>query len=235
MASSEPKSIHTWFETDHNDIIGYSVDVCIAEFSANIPITWLYYPALQLYFTDHDEWAHGGLQWAGVVEFKESSNKGINWGGGSSWAGYGGNGRTNCPFVWQVGQTYGYQARRGNIDQNGLTHWLFKVVDYAAGAEFMCGAVKTKSSFIKQGMVFTETGYGVQCDSPPVRIEWSNPCFETPSGRGIPHRLVANYNGTCPDEMSTNQDLVSATPLHLFHETSCRRTIPPNRVLWPKT
>ncbi|MBK8090944.1 MAG: hypothetical protein IPK32_02800 [Verrucomicrobiaceae bacterium] len=228
----EPKSIHTWFESDAVGMVGYSVDICISTFPENAPFKWLYSLALQINFTGHDEWAHGGLQWAEDKAYKESSNKGVNWGGGSDWAGYAGNGRTNTPFAWKVGNEYGYQVKRGEVDSNGLTHWHFSLVDYSTNRKMSCGIVKTKSVFIRRALVFTETGYGVQCDSPPIRVEWSNPMVECEEGQKSPHILKANYNGTCEGELTTNQGIISTSPLRWYHQTSCSRITGPNTVIW---
>jgi len=96
--AQEPKSTHTWLQTSHDRIDAYSVDLRITDFPQRAERSWLYYFALQVNFTDHDEWSHGGIQWAGVSEFVDSGNKGVNWGGGSDWAGYGGIGEPIRPI-----------------------------------------------------------------------------------------------------------------------------------------
>jgi hypothetical protein len=235
MDAPEPKSIHTWFNADVDDIYNYDVEICIFEFPNGIPQQWLYYPSLQVNFTDHDEWAHGGLQWAGVQEFRPTSNKGVNWGGGSAWAGYGGIGVTNTAFIWDVGRWYRYRVLRVDDDSDGFHRWLFAILDCDSGRESKFGTVKTKSFHIKGAVVFTETGYGVKCDSPRIRVEWRNPCFRTPAGQFVPRELVATFNGTCAGTLSTNQELISPTPLHWYHQTNTARTTKDYGVLWRQT
>jgi hypothetical protein len=232
MNAPEPKSIHTWFNADVVDIRDYAVDIRISEFPADIPQQWLYYPSLQVNFTDHDEWAHGGFQWAGISEFRPTANKGVNWGGGSQWGGYGGIGITNTPFIWETQRWYRYRVCRVDDDSDGFHRWLFAILDYDSGCESLFGTVKTKSLCIRSAVVFTETGYGVKCDSPGIRIEWRNPCFRTPAGQYVPRELVATFNGTCPGTPTTNQELISDNPLHWYHQTNTARTTKDSGVLW---
>lgn len=231
MTEPEPKSILTWLQADCVDIECYEIDVRIVQFPETVPTQWLYFFALQVNFTDHAEWAHGGFQWAGVSDYQPSGSKGVNWGGGSSWAGYGGNGATLTPFAWQTDCWYRYRVLRLERQGDGLCRWLFLVIDTPSGREFPCGVVVTKSEFIADACVFTETGYGVRCDSPSICVEWRNPCFRTARGTAGPDSLIATYNGSCPDPISTSQELLSATPLAWRHETGAVRAIPNHGIL----
>lgn len=228
----EPKSIHTWLDCDHSDIYNYEVDVRVTDFPANADRSWLYYFSLQVIFTDHDEWSHGGFQWSGTHEFAANGNKGVNWGGGSNWAGYGGIGVNNTPYTWELGFWYRYRVWRMDKDDQGFVRWLFAVMDYPRGQELQFGTVKTKSSAIRGAVVFTETGYGVKCDSPSVRIEWRNPRFRTPLGEFPALVGIANYNGTCSDPCNTDQGLLSESPRSWFHVTNSPRRVLANTRLW---
>ena len=230
--TQEPKSIHTWLESPEPDIYAYDVDVRINEFPRNPGRGWLYYFALQVNFTGDDEWSHGGLQWAGAKEFEKSGSKGINWGGGSAWAGYGGIGRTNTPFVWEKGRWYRYRCWRLKKENDGLWRWLFAVLDRETGKEGNYGTVRTRSEFIKSATVWMETGYGVQCDTERADIEWRNPNYRTPKGTFVPVSGTATYNGSCEGAVSTQQGLVSRSPLQWFQSTNSRRTTAPNTKLW---
>jgi hypothetical protein len=225
----EPNSIHTYLDSRIIDIYAYDVDIRITSFPQFAYRSWLYYFALQVNFTNHDEWSHGGFQWAGVNEFQESQNKGINWGGGSE---YGEIGINNSPFVWHCGKWYRYHVERVNKNPLEYNHWLFAVMDYDTNEEHQYGVVRTKSFFMKKAMVFTETGYGVQCDSPKAQVEWRNPCFLTPAGSFMPKKIVAKYNGTCINPTNTNQGLLSKSPLHWFHETNAIRIVLDGTKLW---
>jgi hypothetical protein len=228
----EPKSIHTYLDSEFDEIYAYDVDVCIKEFPFSADPFWLYYFALQVNFTSYDEWSHGGFQWAHIVEFRDSANKGVNWGGGSNWAGYGGLGINNTPFSWECNKWYRYRVWRVDDDSEGYHRWLLAILDYETNKENQYGTIRTKSFYIKSSIVFTETGYGVQCDSPRVSVEWRNPTFLTPAGKYVPQKIVANYNGTCIDPTNTNQGLIPSTSLQWFHETNTCRTIKPDTILW---
>lgn len=228
----EPKSIHTYLDSKFDQIDAYEVDVCVKEFPSTVVPSWLYYFAIQVNFTSYDEWSHGGFQWAHIKEFNDSANKGVNWGGGSSWAGYGGIGVTNTPFIWQCNKWYRYRVYLGAEDPNGLNQWHFSILEYETNNLYQYGTVRTKSFYIKSAVVFTETGYGVQCNSPKVKVEWRNPIFLTDSAEFIPEKGVANYNGTCVDPTNTNQGLLFNEPLHWFHETNAFRIIEPDTILW---
>ncbi len=231
VAPAEPKSTHTWLESPEPEIYAYDVDVRVNEFPKNPDRRWLYYFALQVNFTGNEEWSHGGLQWAGVKEFENSGNKGINWGGGSDWAGYGGIGRTNTPFIWQKGRWYRYRCWR--LEQkDGLWQWLFAVKDYETGKDGQYGTVVTRSKHIRSATVWMETGYGVQCDTERADIEWRNPNYRTPKGTFVPVSGTATYNGDCGGSVSTQQGLVSRSPLQWFQSTNSRRTTPVNAKLW---
>ncbi|HUF05592.1 MAG TPA: hypothetical protein VMM38_15635 [Aridibacter sp.] len=228
----EPKSIHTWLESPEPNIYAYDVDVRINDFPANADRKWLYYFSLQVNFTGHKGWSHGGIQWAGVREFNESNNLGVNWGGGSDWAGYGGIGVNNIPYRWEKGKWYRYRAWRLKKEADGLWRWLFAMFDYSYGKEQQFGTVRTKSEHIKSAVVFTETGYGVACVTPRTDVEWRNPRYRTPAGIFVPTKGTATYNGTCTGRSNTQQGLVSKDPLQWFHSTGTRRTVAYNDRLW---
>ena len=230
-ATQEPKSTHTWLESPEPDIYAYDVDVRVNEFPKNPGAGWLYYFALQVNFTGNEEWSHGGLQWASAKEFENSGHKGINWGGGSDWAGYGGIGRTNTPFIWEKGRWYRYRCWRLS-QKDGLWRWLFAVKDYATDKEGQYGTVVTRSKHIKSATVWMETGYGVQCNSGRANIEWRNPNYRTPKGTFVPVSGTATYNGTCEGAASTQQGLISKSPLQWYQATNSRRTTPADTKLW---
>jgi len=117
-------------------------------------------------------------------------------------------------------------------DQEGYQLWLFAVLDYESGVDKQYGTVRTKSSYIKNAMVFTETGYGVQCDTEQARVEWRNPVFRNARGQFSPEEGIANYNGTCQGFPNANQGLVSQSPLTWFHSTHSERIAQPNQKLW---
>ncbi|NNE66738.1 MAG: hypothetical protein HKN33_09230 [Pyrinomonadaceae bacterium] len=229
----EPKSIHTWLESDKSQIYAYDVDVKITDFPTNADRKWLYYMSLQVNFTGHDEWSHGGIQWSGTKEFRDNNNKGINWGGGSDWAGYGGIGSTNTPFTWENGKWYRYRVWRLDKNDKNLWRWLFAVKDYESGVEKRYGTVVTKSKWIKSAVVFTETGYGVKCDTEKASVEWRNPIFRcTTPGEFKPTKGIATYNGTCEGSPSTDQQLISEKPLQWMHATAVSRKTKYGTRLW---
>jgi hypothetical protein len=230
--SEEPKSIHTWLDSDKTQIYNYDIDIKINDFPVNADRKWLYYQSLQVNFTGHEEWSHGGFQWSGTKEFRDSGNLGVNWGGGSDWAGYGGIGVTNTPFKWKKKNWYRYRVWRLKKENDGLWRWLFAVLDYRTGKDLQYGTVKTKSPWIKNAVVFTETGYGVRCNTSKINVEWRNPVFRTPQGIFKPTKGVATYNGTCQGPNNTQQGMISTSPLHWFHSTNSRRTSAYNTRLW---
>ncbi|MGO9571634.1 MAG: twin-arginine translocation signal domain-containing protein [Desulfomonilaceae bacterium] len=231
--SREPKSIHTWLESYQKGILEYKVDINVDKFPVQPDRNWLYYFAIQVNFAEDDEWAHGGLQWAESEEFKTSHNLGINWGGGSKSRGYGGLGRTNKAFRWKVGHWYTYGVFRNDRKNTGKHEWRFYVQDCGSGTRIDCGFITTyKSDLIVKAVLFTETGYGVKCDSPSVRVLWRNPRFRTPDGEGTPSAGIANYNGTCENPHNTNQGMISNDPILWSHCTNCLRTTPKGTQLW---
>jgi len=229
----QPKSIHTYLEAETSDIYAYDVDVRVTHFPPSADRRWLYYFSLQVNFTHHKEWSHGGFQWSGTHEFRDNANKGVNWGGASDWAGDGGIGVNNTPFTWECDRWYRYRVWRVDDDSQGYHRWLFAVLDYATNKERQYGTVRTKSHCIANAVAFTETGYGVQCDSPSARVEWRNPRLRTPQGEVLPQIIVANYNGTCVNPANTNQGLLSTSPITWFHETNAIRITQPDTRLWP--
>lgn len=225
-SAQEPKSTHTWLQTSHDRIDAYSIDLRITDFPQRAERSWLYYFSLQVNFTDHDEWSHGGIQWAGVSEFVDSGNKGVNWGGGSDWAGYGGIGRTNTPYLWKKNTWYRFRVERLAEQKEGLYLWAFYVMDYPSGKELYAGTVNTKSKYIKDVVVWMETGYGVVCETDKARIEWRNPKYRIPGQAEdlYPTAGKVSYNGTCTGPYSTEQKLVSNSPLTWSQETKAQRT-----------
>lgn len=228
----EPKSIHTYLESPQVEIYNYDVDIRVTVFPPTPDRSWLYYFSLQVDFTDFNEWSHGGFQWSGTAEFANNENRGVNWGGGSDWAGYGGIGVTNTPFTWELNKWYRYRVWRVDKDADGFQRWLFAVLDYETDKEHQFGTVRTKSVWIKSAVVFTETGYGVQCHTPRTRVEWRCPTFRTPHGEFVPKIGIANYNGTCADPCNTNQGLISHQPLLWFHSTNSPRHVRADTPLW---
>ena len=224
--AQEPKSTHTWLQTNHDRIDAYSVDLRITDFPQRAERSWLYYFALQVNFTDHDEWSHGGIQWAGVSEFVDSGNKGVNWGGGSDWAGYGGIGRTNTPYLWKKNTWYRFRVERLAEKKGDLYRWAFYVMDYPTQQELYAGTVNTKSKYIKDAVVWMETGYGVVCDTDKARIEWRNPKYRIAGKAGdlYPTAGTVSYKGTCTGPYSTEQKLISNSPLTWSQETKAQRT-----------
>lgn len=229
---AEPKSTHTWLISDQTQVYGYDVDVRVVNFPSNPNPSWLYYFSLQVNFTGNSEWSHGGIQYANAAEFANNNNKGVNWGGGSDWAGYGGIGRTNVPYTWEVGKWYRYRVWRLNKNENGLWQWLFTILDYQTGNERQIGTVVTKSDWITSAAVWIETGYGVQCETDRATVQWRNPNFKSTGGDFVPIQGVATYNGTCGGANSTNQGLMSSSPLVWFQTTNSTRTVMPNQRLW---
>jgi hypothetical protein len=228
----EPKSIRTWLFTNEPDIYNCDVDVWIDCFPSGIDQQWLFYFSLQVDFDGHDEWSHGGFQWSGATEFASNGNKGVNWGGGCDWGGYGGIGVNNTPFRWRQRTWYRYRVTRAGADQSGFHHWTFLVMEYSTGEEHAFGTVRTRSSTIRRAVVFTETGYGVPCDSPSVRVEWRSPCFRSPCGEFAAPTGIADYNGTCTNPGNTNQGLLSESPRRWFHSTNTPRQEPAIARLW---
>ncbi len=230
----EPKSIHTYLESPQVELYNYDLDIRVTDFPAAPDRGWLYYFSLQVNFTDFNEWSHGGFQWSGTPEFANNGNKGVNWGGGSDWAGYGGIGVNNTPFTWEMHRWYRYRVWRVDDDAQAFHRWLFAVMDYETGQEHQFGTVRTKSNWIKSAVVFTETGYGVQCETPRTRVEWRNPCFRTTQGQFTPLVGIANYNGTCTEPNNTDQGLITLSPLLWFHSTNSPRHVQPDTRLWQK-
>lgn len=229
----EPKSTHTWLDSDKCNLYNYDIDICIVDFPCLINRSWLYYFSLQVNFKDYGEWAHGGFQLANVVEFKSNNQKGVNWGGGSDWSGYGGLGRTNTPFIWEIQKWYRYRFWRLPVDNNGFWQWEFWILDYETGYDKQFGKIITKSEYINNACVWIETGYGVQCDSERACVKWRNPKFRclTP-GLFTPNRGTATYNGTCEGVNNTNQGLISTDPLTWFQTTNSPRIVLNNTILW---
>lgn len=228
----EPKSTHTWLDSDQTEIYSYNIDIRVTDFPSQLEPNWLYYFSLQVNFTDHDEWSHGGFQYAAASEFANNNNLGVNWGGGSDWAGYGGIGRTNTPYTWETDTWYRYRVWRLEKEQDGLWRWLFTVTNYETGEERQLGTVVTKSDWIKNAVVWIETGYGVQCDTEKVRIEWRNPQFNSAAGTFVPNKATADYNGTCEGALSTNQGMISTQPLTWYQETHANREVAKGTRMW---
>ena len=79
-------------------------------------------------------------------------------------------------------------------------------------------------------VVFTETGYGVNCSTDSMKVSWRNPeytCSDNESTRVTAG--LADYNSVCDN---TNQEIVSKRPLEWTHETNTVRETPEQTVLW---
>ncbi|MDP3444017.1 MAG: hypothetical protein Q8T08_14265 [Ignavibacteria bacterium] len=229
----EPKSIHTWLDSDKSNLYNYDIDLCVVDFPSMPNTKWLYFFSLQVNFKNHNEWAHGGFQFADVEKFKSNQRKGVNWGGGSDWSGYGGLGTTNTPFTWELQKWYRYRVWRLPVDNKGFWHWEFWILDYETGFDKQFGTIRTKSEFINNACVWIETGYGVQCDTERAYVKWRNPIFRClTQGLFSPNKGTATYNGTCEGANNTNQGLVSTDPLIWFQTTNSPRTVNNYENLW---
>lgn len=223
-ASGEPKSIHTWlYGLNDQDIYSYDVDIKIDSFLSSPSPSFLYFWALCVYFNDGSA-AHGGLQWA-------SGGKKANWGG------YGLVGGTQSIVVnypWDIGRYYRYRVWRLSQQPDGSWEWGFWILDYSTNIETYVGKVTSWGSLINNVLVFTETGYGVQCDTPTVQVRWKNPKYNSVSGGTnlIPNKGKANYNGTCLDPHNTDQRLISTNSIEFIHLTNTTRTTAPNTYLF---
>ena len=225
-----PKSTHTWLGLGHKRLYNFDVDMRIDTIPSPLNPRWLYFPSLQVNFEKHDEWAHGGVQWAG-------GRKKINWGGGSD-TGYGKSfdGKEMSilqEYDWDVGTWYRYRVWRVNKDETGYNRWLFTIKNYATGQEKQIGSLRTFSDWITGAVVWIETGYGVVCDTEPVRISWRNPVYRgaTP-GLHQPTSGTTSYNGTCTGTANSNQWLTGRDPLQWVQATNTPRTTPHGTKLW---
>lgn len=223
-----PKSTHTYLRGLNPDIYSFDVDMRIREFPADAEPGFLYFPAIQVDFEEHKEWAHGGVQW--------TRGKKANWGGGST-TGYGKtfDGEKMSivvPFDWVEGRWYRYRVWRLDPDETGYHRWLFTILDYETGVETRVGSVRTVSKYIKGAMVWTETGYGVVCDTNSIVVEWRNPAYRTAAGEFGPKSGIVNYNGTCSDPHNTNQEVTGSDPLSWIQTTNSPRTIEAGQELW---
>ncbi len=228
QASEEPKSLHTWFENPPSEIYAVDVDVKV-DLPNQLDPRWLYFASLQVNFEQHNEWGHGGLQWA-------SGGRKVNWGGGSS-TGYGvaldgGQSRIVQDFGWANSRWYRYRVWRVDKDNTGYNRWLFSVADYETGQEWQIGTIRTASDWIKQAVVFFETGYGVTCATPTATADWRSPVYRSASGDIEPTRGVATYNGTCSGALNTNQKRTSSNPLQWRHSTGVPRSTESYGAVW---
>lgn len=229
-ADEAPKSTHTWLGLGHKQLYNFDVDMRIDAIPDPLNPRWLYFPSLQVNFESHDEWAHGGVQWAGGA-------KKINWGGGSD-GGYGKSHdgkemRILQQYDWSVGAWYRYRVWRVAKDETGYNRWLFTIRNYSTGIEKQIGTLRTVSDWISGAVVWIETGYGVACDTQPVRISWRNPVYRsTTPGVHVPVSGTTSYNGTCTGQANTNQWLVGRDPLQWVQATNTPRVTPPGAKLW---
>ena len=230
LAAEAPKSTHTWLGLAHKQIYNFDVDVRIDAIPARLDPKWLYFPSLQVNFDQHDEWGHGGVQWA-------SGRKKINWGGGSD----GGYGKSHDGqkmsilqgYDWTPNTWYRYRVWRVSKDASGYNRWLFAIKNYATGEDRQIGTLRTKSTWINAAVVWIETGYGVGCSTDAVKISWRNPIYRcTTPGLFAPVSGTTSYNGTCTGSQNTNQWLVSRDPLQWTQQTNTPRTNPAGRKLW---
>ncbi|MGC8956191.1 MAG: InlB B-repeat-containing protein, partial [Fervidobacterium sp.] len=221
--TGEPKSIHTWLDGPYgSDIYSYDVDLRIDSFPNNPDPNWLYFWALCVYFNDGSA-AHGGLQWA-------SGGKKANWGG---YGLVGGTQSIVLNYNWQTAKWYRYRALRLSQQPDGSWAWGFWILDYSTGIDTYIGSVTSYGSVINDIVVFTETGYGVTCDT-SMQVSWRSPNYNSISGgTGItPTSGYATYNGTCSDPCNTDQRLISTNPIQFIHLTNTTRTTLPNTYLF---
>lgn len=228
--AQEPKSIHTWLGLGHREIYNIDINLRIDWLPTPLDSRWLYFPSLQVNFDRYDEWAHGGVQWAGGA-------RKVNWGGGSV-TGYGKSYdgremRILNTFQWYVGNWYRYRVWRVAKDETGYNRWLFTMYDYTTRQEHRIGTLRTRSDWITGAVVWIETGYGVVCDTQPVRISWHNPIYRcsTP-GVFTPTSGTADYNGTCVGVANTNQWMLSSNPPYWQQQTNTPRSTRPGTRLW---
>jgi hypothetical protein len=226
----EPKSTHTWLELGHSGVYNFDVNVRIDRLPYPLDARWLYFPSLQVNFNRNEEWAHGGVQWAGGA-------KKINWGGGSD-SGYGKTHdgremRILQAFDWSPSIWYRYRVWRLPKDDTGYYRWLFAIHNYSTGQEQRIGTLRTVSEMISGAVVWIETGYGVRCDTQAARVSWHNPVYRcsTP-GVFTPRSGTTSYNGTCTGVANTNQWLISSSPPYWVQSTNTPRTTPAGVRLW---
>jgi len=118
---------------------------------------------------------------------------------------------------------------------NGSYNWGFWILDYDTNIETYIGTVSSWGKYINNICIFTETGYGVSCDTPTVQVRWRNPLYKSFTIGGsniIPTSGLATYNGTCSNPNNTDQRLISSNPIEFIHLTNTVRTTIPNTYLF---
>jgi len=226
----EPKSIHTWlYGPNDSDIYNYDIDFKIDAWLSNPDPNWLYFWSMCAYFTDEQGnskgAAHGGLQWA-------SGGKKANWGGYDL---VGGTQSVVMNYNWQSGKWYRYRIWGLGQNADGSYNWGFWILDYDTNIETYIGTVSSWGKYINNICIFTETGYGVSCDTPTVQVRWRNPLYKSFTIGGsniIPTSGLATYNGTCSNPNNTDQRLISSNPIEFIHLTNTVRTTIPNTYLF---
>ncbi|MBC7195106.1 MAG: fibronectin type III domain-containing protein, partial [Caldisericia bacterium] len=226
----EPKSIHTWLDGLYDDkIYNYDIDIKIDKWLTNPDPNWLYFWGICVSFSDENGnpkgGAHGGLQWA-------AGGKKANWGGYEL---VGGTQSIVINYNWQPNKWYRYRVWGLGQNSDGSYNWGFWILDYETNIETYIGSVSSWGKYISDIYIFTETGYGVQCNTPTVQARWRNPVYKSFTIGGsniIPYHGTATYNGTCSDPNNTDQRLISTNPIEFIHLTNTNRTIPNNGTLF---
>ncbi|MCD6109068.1 MAG: hypothetical protein J7J89_06345, partial [Thermoplasmata archaeon] len=230
ITSGEPKSIHTWLDgPNDSDIYNYDIDFKIDTWLSDPDPDWLYYWALCVWFSDEQGnscgAAHGGLQWA-------SGGKKANWGGYEL---VDGTQSIVINYDWEPGKWYRYRVWGLGQNSDGSYNWGFWILDYETNVETFVGSVTSWGKYINDICVFTETGYGVLCDTPSVQVRWRNPAYRSFTIGGdilTPISGFATYNGTCSDPHNTDQRLVNTNPIEFLHLTNTIRTTDNNTYLF---
>jgi len=228
--SCEPKSIHTWLDGPYDDqIYNYDIDIRIDTWISNPDPNWLYFWAICVYFSDEQGdpkgAAHGGIQWA-------SGGKKANWGGYEL---VGGTQSIVIDYNWQPNKWYRYRVWGLGQNPDGSYNWGFWLLDYETNIETFVGSVTSWGRYISDICVFTETGYGVLCNTPSVQVRWKNPAYKSFATGGVnntPTKGTATYNGTCSDPNNTDQRLIGVNPVEFLHLTNTIRTVPDYGVLF---
>jgi uncharacterized repeat protein (TIGR02543 family) len=225
----EPRSTHTWLfcPPATTNVFSYWVDVCVDEFPSSPDPRWLYYFAIDAYFSDGGGGAHGGIQWAG-------GGQKANWGGYN--LRYAGDTQSIVvDYPWVVERWYRYRVERQSQKNDGSWTWGFWITDLNTNMERYLGGVSSKGGSITDCVVWMETGYGVVATTTRAQIRWRNPVYAYGDSQtlGYPVAGYATYNGTCVEPHTTDQQLIAADPREWVQLTNAPvRTTPAHSYLW---